>query len=158
MEFIEPREEHIASLITLVKGVYLDKPDAMWYDHEPDEEELAKMFREKLALVRAWQAADAIAIEAGEVAGECEIIKESDGIGVVGIIVRKEFRSRGIGKELLLFAEKMAVSIGISTLRADVSASNKRAVEFFKRMGFRTVPAAAQPAGGRETESLEKIL
>lgn len=63
------------------------------------------------------------------------IIKK-DEYYISNIAVYPEFRGLGIGKELLLFAEKRAKENNLKKLTLDVEKRNKNAIEIYKNFGF----------------------
>lgn len=63
------------------------------------------------------------------------IIKK-DEYYISNIAVYPEFRGLGIGKELLLFAEKRAKENNLKKLTLDVEKENKNAIEIYKNFGF----------------------
>ena len=72
-------------------------------------------------------------------------------VGCVGIVVEKKhkcaeiehvlvnpkYRGKGIGKELMKFAEKQAKKQSIKALRLHVRCKNKRAFKLYKKCGFK---------------------
>lgn len=63
--------------------------------------------------------------------------KISNKICRIGLfVVKKEFRSKGIGRSLLIAAEKYALTEGRTTLKVATQYSNKRAIKFYSTGGF----------------------
>ena len=75
--------------------------------------------------------------------GEIQGFIGFDGSYVAGLFVRKEARSKGVGKSLLDFAEDKKESLSLS-----VSAKNVRAVKFYEREGFKTTAEKIDGATG----------
>lgn len=79
---------------------------------------------------------------AGEtVVGWCDILpKQYEGmthVGVLGMGVRKEYRRRGIGRELLRLCLRHAQKIcGLEKVELEVFASNRAAITLYEKMGF----------------------
>jgi len=51
----------------------------------------------------------------------------------------EEFRSRGLGMEILKFAQEQAVKAGAIKIELDAETYNKDAIRFYKRFGMREV-------------------
>jgi ribosomal protein S18 acetylase RimI-like enzyme len=56
---------------------------------------------------------------------------------VRGLAIRRGFAGRGLGRELLRWAEERAVLSGKSYLRLDCRADNRALYEYYERAGFR---------------------
>ena len=54
------------------------------------------------------------------------------------ILVLPEFQGKGVSKELMKFAEHFFSKKEIKTITLEVIQKNKRAVNFFKRVGYKT--------------------
>lgn len=85
-------------------------------------------------------------IENGDIAGSVTL----DGNEIDGLIVNPEYRGKGYGKKLLLCAVARLQSRGNEPICLHVAAWNERAVEFYKKNGFRcikteTVSSKEQP-------------
>ena len=52
------------------------------------------------------------------------------------VLVNPKYQERGIGKELMNFAEAKAKKQGIKNLRLHVRCKNRRAFNFYKKCGF----------------------
>jgi ribosomal protein S18 acetylase RimI-like enzyme len=63
-------------------------------------------------------------------------IRSMDHVGQLGTFVLREWRGRGIGKELAANTFEFARSAGYEKLVIFVRASNMGAQEFYKRLGF----------------------
>jgi ribosomal protein S18 acetylase RimI-like enzyme len=53
--------------------------------------------------------------------------------------IRRQFAGRGLGEELMAFAEKYFFEKGLEKLRLDCSAENKKICEYYDSHGFRTI-------------------
>lgn len=80
--------------------------------------------------------------------GWCDIVAR-DGqkrtAGYIGLGLLPEYRDRGIGRRLILYAMDRAREAGFTELRLDCRLSNKRAIHLYKSIGFRTT--AIRPRG-----------
>jgi len=60
-----------------------------------------------------------------------------DKSGRLGIIIDYRYQSKGYGREAMKLLEKEAKKLGIKKLRLEVFASNKVAVNLYKKMGYK---------------------
>lgn len=123
-------------LFGLVSGVYDDTPLSMWFEKKPEREGFRLIFRAKIEGIVMRNVVDLVAIENGKMIGECEIVRRKGEIGVLGLIVSKEWRRKGVGSRLLAKAMEMAKTVGMSRLRAEVAEENSSAVIFLAKKGF----------------------
>lgn len=127
--------KHFEGLFELISKIYDENPSATWFTSKPSREIVEALLAYKLAKIKDNDAVDYVALEDEKVIGECEIIKDKQGNGWVGIMVDKDFRKRRIGSALLKRCIKNAKKIGIKRVFAEVACSNS-AVEFFKKNNF----------------------
>ncbi len=125
-----------SSLLDLVVEVYRDSPSAMWFEKEPDKEIFSLVFGNKLVAITEKNAIDMVAVEGGQIIGNCEIVRKSGETGVLGIIVAKDWRRKGVGSSLLDEAIRLAAGIGIYRLRAEFLEENGGAALFLAKKGF----------------------
>ena len=144
MEMRTLRSGDFKGLTDLILGVYRDTRISMWFDFEPTQRELEELFRYKIDSVGCGRSVDLIAVEEGRIIGECEILLAEE-VGVVGIIVEKGERKKGLGTKLFNAAVEIAGKLGAKKFFADVASENTAALEFFKKLGFkrRSVQAVA---------------
>lgn len=138
MEIRRLRLEDLEELRKLVKAVYSDSELAMWFDKMPSNEELNSLFMIKMASIANESAIDIVATEKGKIIGECEIV-DSLGSHVVGLIIAKASRRKGIGKKLLLAGIKEAKKRGFLAISAEVVEDNLPGKNFFLKNGFEVV-------------------
>jgi len=50
--------------------------------------------------------------------------------------VKEEFWKKGIGKKLMIFAEKLVKERGLKSIRLDTYSGNPKAMEFYRRLGY----------------------
>lgn len=65
-----------------------------------------------------------------------EVLYAESMCNVLGLAVAKEYRRRGVGKELLHEAEKWAMSGGISMMRLNSGITRKEAHLFYRNNGY----------------------
>jgi len=122
-------------IYSLTSKIYDENPSATWFFRRPSREEIEALVGYKLTKIKDKEAVDYVAIYKDRVVGECEIIKDSNNNGWLGIIIKKGFRNKGLGKRLLRMAVAGAREIGIESIFAEVAYEN-RAIGFFKKNGF----------------------
>jgi len=50
--------------------------------------------------------------------------------------VKEEFWNKKIGKDLMLFTEKLVIEKGLKSIRLDTYSGNPKAMEFYRRIGY----------------------
>ncbi len=86
-----------------------------------------------------------------KVIGHITVVPENDG-AEFAIFVHQDYEDRGIGGELIRFAEKFLLDKGIKKLNAMTERTNRRALEIYRHLGFQIVKTDNQHV------YLEKIL
>ncbi len=88
-------------------------------------------------------AEDPTAKKGHHVVGQCTIENpEWDAakhVGILGIIVRSDFRDLGVGEFLMEFAKQEARRIGKEKLNLSVFPTNERGIHLYKKVGFAEV-------------------
>lgn len=75
----------------------------------------------------------------GRLVANSEIIRGagySKHLGVIGIAIKKGFRSVGIGTEIMKTLEEYARKMGLKVLTLSVFANNQHAMNLYRKMGF----------------------
>ncbi len=132
------------ALFSLVSAVYDDTPLSMWFEKKPEKESFRPIFGGKLEGMVRKDVVDIVGVGNDGIIGECEIARRSGEIGILGLLVLKEWRRRGVGSELLSSAIERAVSVGIYKLRAEIAEENSPAVVFLSKKGFSMNGSAAR--------------
>lgn len=57
-------------------------------------------------------------------------------VGVLGIVIRNDFRDLGIGTEMMKTLVKQAAALGLKVLTLQAFATNKRAIHIYEKVGF----------------------
>jgi ribosomal protein S18 acetylase RimI-like enzyme len=82
-----------------------------------------------------------VAVSAGEVVGWCDVTPKERPIyahgGVLGIGLLPRFRGRGIGTNLIRSTLAATRTIGLHRVELTVRQNNTRAIELYKKVGFR---------------------
>lgn len=74
------------------------------------------------------------------------------------LIVKKEYRRKGIGKRLVEFAIQLAKDMGYSELSIGVDLDNYAALKLYFEAGFNTILYIGEDPGGQYAKLLMKIL
>ncbi len=108
-----------------------------------------------IASVKASAGVHIVATESGEIIAWCDIAPHPfEGMkhaGRLGMGVRKENRSKGIGRMLLDAAVRKAFAAGIERVELEVFASNDAAIRLYEAFGFR---AEGRKVGGRKLDGV----
>lgn len=157
MDISDLDESKIKQLSALIKTLYLESGAFMLFECEPTDRYLEGMLLAKIAMLDKNEAVDLVAIDQGMVVGECEIIRVAGGYSAkVGIFLDRNWRGRGVGKELLERALDKASRIGIGEVRAEVDASNGKAMAFFLNRGFEGI--GFEDIAGRRIRAFRLLL
>lgn len=124
------------SFESFIKEVFIESPDAMWYEELPSEKELEGLYTAKLEGCNEGSIIDLVFMSGERLMCEVEIVRVNKERAVVGIITRSDGMGTGISDVLLQSAEEKAKELDIRELIAEVKRSNKRAIAFFKRNGY----------------------
>ena len=93
-----------------------------------------------IASVRAAGGVHVVAVASGEVIGWCDITPHAfEGmrhVGRLGMGVRADHRSQGVGGELLSAAVQKGFAGGLERIELEVFASNRSAVRLYEKFGF----------------------
>ena len=67
--------------------------------------------------------------------------KKNQFLVVHRLAVKVEFWNDGIGKSLMLFTENLVIEKGLNSIRLDTYSGNPKAMEFYRRLGYRELGA-----------------
>jgi ribosomal protein S18 acetylase RimI-like enzyme len=70
------------------------------------------------------------------------------------LAVKKPYRRRGVGRQILQWLEKVARTAGIANIFVQVRSSNAVAVRFYERLGFQVVEQVPGYYQGRESAAI----
>lgn len=77
------------------------------------------------------------------IAGQCTVEniewEASAHVGMLGIIIRKDYRNLGLGFHLINFAIEQARKLGKKKLILSTFATNKHAISLYKKIGFEEI-------------------
>lgn len=98
-------------------------------------EETRAYIAETLALpgAHAW----AITESGGEALGRIALFVPREGVGEIGVILRREAQGRGLAAQALALVEEHAFgALGLHRLAADIDPDNTSSISLFLRAGF----------------------
>ena len=72
------------SFASFIEDVFLESPDAMWYDKLPSEKEIDTLFNAKIAGCSTGSIIDLVFQTGDRLVCECEVVKVSGNRAVVG--------------------------------------------------------------------------
>lgn len=126
-----------ASLSRLVLKIYDETSYALTFSEKPNALLLMDIFKSKLLLSKNNFLIDLVAVKGKKIIGECEIVLNENN-AVIGIIVEKKHRRKGVGKLLIDESIKKFRQISNKPIIAIISKENKTALLFFKKCNFKT--------------------
>jgi len=136
MKIREIRQTDADSLSDLILAVYEESSFATTFDSKPSREELGELVKKKVIGSCNGHVIDFVAIEKGAVVADCELVSEGSGSGMIGILVSKQHRRKGIGSELVKKCCDEAKMHGLRVIRAEIKKQNGVAMVFFSKCGF----------------------
>ena len=74
------------------------------------------------------------------------------------LAVKENYWAKKIGKNLMLFAEKLVVEKGLKSIRLDTYSGNPKAMEFYRRLGYSELGAINLKPNKNEYYCFEKII
>ncbi len=74
------------------------------------------------------------------------------------LAVKEEFWNQEVGKELMLFTEKLVMKRGLKSIRLDTYSGNSKAMNFYKRLGYNKLGAINLKPNKNEYYCFEKII
>ena len=72
--------------------------------------------------------------------------------------VKEEFWNKKIGKDLMLFTEQLVTEKGLKSIRLDTYSGNPKAMEFYRRLGYRELGSINLKPNKNEYYCFEKII
>jgi ribosomal protein S18 acetylase RimI-like enzyme len=74
------------------------------------------------------------------------------------LAVKEEFWKKKIGKKLMIFAENRVTEKGLKSIRLDTYSGNPKAMEFYRRLGYRELGSINLKPNKNEYYCFEKII
>ena len=74
------------------------------------------------------------------------------------LAVKEEFWQKKIGKKLMIFAENIVLEKGLKSIRLDTYSGNPKAMEFYRRLGYKELGEINLKPNKNEYYCFEKII
>lgn len=74
------------------------------------------------------------------------------------LAVRKEFWNKSIGKKLMLFGENLTIEKGLRSVRLDTYSGNPKAIQFYRKLGYKQLGEIDLKANKDKYHCFEKII
>jgi ribosomal protein S18 acetylase RimI-like enzyme len=84
--------------------------------------------------------------------------KKNQFLVVHRLAVEVAFWSDGIGKSLMLFTENLVTEKGLNSIRLDTYSGNPKAMEFYRRLGYRELGTIDLKSDKEKYHCFEKII
>jgi RimJ/RimL family protein N-acetyltransferase len=116
---------------------YISKEDARFLKHDIKDKKLINSWVEELNYAKTLPI---VAEKDGVIIGDVSLdlaTNRTKHAGRVSVTVHRDYRGKGLGKELLKFIEEIATTkLGINKLYTELVSSDVRAIRFFEALGF----------------------
>lgn len=134
--FIEPTEEYIISYSKALDSVARERIYLAKLEGFPMDQTIPFM---KNAIENNIPFLLAVNTDTNQVVGWCDAQPKEDEIGYLGLGLLREYRGRGIGKQLLYALLEKGRLFGYRQIDLEVRGSNKRAINLYQSVGFSEV-------------------
>ena len=84
--------------------------------------------------------------------------KENQFLVVHRLAVKEEYWNKKIGKDLMLFTEKLVLEKRLNSVRLDTYSGNPKAMEFYRRLGYAELGSIDLKADKEKYYCFEKII
>jgi ribosomal-protein-alanine N-acetyltransferase len=95
-----------------------------------------------------------IASNEGSIAGFAIMRFGDDQAHLFLLAVQPEYRRSGLGRSMMAWLEKSCHTAGIQTVRLEVRVSNKAALRFYRKLGYRVIARVAGYYDRREAAAI----
>ena len=95
-----------------------------------------------------------IASNEGSIAGFAIMRFGDDQAHLFLLAVQPEYRRSGLGRSMMAWLEKSCRTAGIQTVRLEVRVSNKAALRFYRKLGYRVIARVAGYYDRREAAAV----
>lgn len=133
------KKSDVNGLLDMINSI-IAEDDFIILDKKLTKEQEKEWLEKKISVILAKKGILICAEINGKVIGNCEVTKKEGRLahtGGLGISIIKEYREEGVGwvlmKEILKWAKKLKIKIVI----LDVFKTNQRALNFYKKLGFK---------------------
>ena len=134
-----PKWEDLDGLLELINSL-VDEGAEILVDEKVSREGEIEWLSRLLAQMERGETFFVVAEVRGRIIASSDIHRRSGSqkhVGVVGIIITKDFRELGIGTAVMRVLIEQVKKMGIKTLNLTVYATNERAIHVYEKVGFR---------------------
>jgi RimJ/RimL family protein N-acetyltransferase len=133
-----PKWEDLDDLLELINSLVEEEAEILRTERVSRGEEIDWLSK-TLASIEKDEAFYLVAEVDGKVVASSDIHPRKDvakHVGILGIIIRNDFRDVGIGTEMMNTLIEKAREMGLKVLTLSAFASNKRAIHVYEKVGF----------------------
>jgi RimJ/RimL family protein N-acetyltransferase len=133
-----PKWEDLDDLLELINSI-VDEGAEIGRDEKVSREEEIDWLSGLLARLERGKTLFLVAEARGRIIASSDINRQTGfqkHVGVVGIVIRKDFRELGIGTAMMRVLIKQAKKMSLGVLTLTAFASNKRAIHVYEKVGF----------------------
>lgn len=133
-----PRWEDLDDLLELINSI-VDEGAEIGRAEKVSRDEEIDWFSGLMARLERGRSFFLVAEVKGRIIASSDINRQNGfqkHVGVVGIVIKKDFRELGIGTAMLLVLIEQAQKMGMKILTLTAFASNKRAIHVYEKVGF----------------------
>lgn len=139
--------EDLDNVLEIANGIVekreLDPDLGVILDKRQTRESEAEWLGKKLVSIESGQQISVVAEVDNHVVGNSEVARGSSSDefyhGKLGILLMKDYRSQGIGLEMMNTLVEESRKSGLKTIELEVFASNSRAIHVYETAGFKQV-------------------
>ncbi len=135
-----PKWEDADDLMELINSLIEEGADIM-YDVKLTRDEVVDWLSRAIAQLEKGNAFCIVAEVEGRIIARSDITKRrfscESHVGDLGILIKTGYRDIGIGTEMMKTLIDQARRMGLKILTLTVSATNKRAIHVYKKVGFK---------------------
>lgn len=153
-----PRWEDLDDLTRLINSL-VEEGAPITMDRIISREEEAEWLAGRLANIEKGRTIMVVAEVNGKVVGNSEMNRlggHQSHVGLLGIIVAREYRDRGIGTKMLETLIEESRKAGLKLLVLDALSTNTRARHVYEKVGFRE--AGVIPKMARTREGYDDVI
>lgn len=138
-----PKWEDLDPLLEFINEVSKEDTFIIYSGEKISKDEEIKFLTETLVDMEKGNKIMLCAFTENDFVGNCRVERaikgnRSEHVGKAGIVLRKKYRSQGIGREMFKTLIKEAKEkMKLKLLVLDVFAPNKRAIHFYEKFGFK---------------------
>jgi RimJ/RimL family protein N-acetyltransferase len=154
-----PRREDLDDLMELINSLVDEKAEiARTVKVTRDEE--AEWLPKMLASLEKDELFFSVAEVGGKLVASSDIhilLGNEKHVGVLGIVIKREFRGLGIGTRMMRTLMEQAAALGLKVLTLHVFATNRQAIHVYEKVGF-TQSGIIPKKHLRESQYIDEVI